>query len=516
MLSPPTGRSHRAPLDPARGQPGRRRRLLFCADGGFTLIEVMVAAVVLLAGVLALFGTLDSSVRAIASTRAREGATNLARTILEDAHTVPYAQVSPSSIEPELQAMAGLADASPAAGWQVIRNGVTYTITASECAIDDPKDGWGKHVIAGQNPFCKDPGEQEGSEDSQPEDLKRITVDVRWTALGRAPDVHQVTTLSAAGESVGLSASALTLASPHFGPASAPLVTSEPSSKELQFTVSSPKGTAALVWSVDGKRQAKPAIAESTTTWSFSWPIGALSDGSYVITAQAVNALGVTGPPISLSVILIRGAPTAPKSIVGGFNTVSVGGKATRVVELQWQANAERNVIGYRVYRPVGSGRELACPAGMEVLSVSTSCTDFSPPSPKAANLTYQVVALFRQAQGEALSSEVSESPAATFAVTGGEPLPPGPNPPRGPLVLEHLADGSVSLKWSEPASGGPPVSFYRIYRGSSDYAGRYDITGSGSTTTYNDSDATVTHSYWVTAVGANLTESTPIGPVTG
>ena len=37
-----------------------------------------------------------------------------ARQILEDARTIPFAQMSPGSIKPELQAMPGLADASGA------------------------------------------------------------------------------------------------------------------------------------------------------------------------------------------------------------------------------------------------------------------------------------------------------------------------------------------------------------------------------------------------------------------
>ena len=56
----------------------------------------------------------------------------------------PYAQLSPTAITGELQAMNGLADASPAAGWQVMRRAsegqaaITYTVTVQECAIDDP------------------------------------------------------------------------------------------------------------------------------------------------------------------------------------------------------------------------------------------------------------------------------------------------------------------------------------------------------------------------------------------
>ncbi len=492
-------------LPPPNAAPRSRSRVR--SEDGFTLIEVLIAAVVLVLGTTALFGLLDTSMAAISATRAREGATSVARSIVEDARTIPYAQISPGAIEGQLQSMTGLSDASPAAGWQIIRNGVTYTVTSTECSIDDPKDGFGVH----DSSFCAE-SSTEGSEDSQPADLKRITVDVRWTAQGRSPDVHQVGVLTAAGASVGLSATGLKLSSPIVSAPTAPVITLEPPGNELRFTVTAPSGTTAMRWALDGVKQTVAPTLESGTTWTFSWSIAGLSDGSYQVAAQAVNASGVVGPPVSIAVTLIRNTPAAPKGIVGGFNTVFAEGVAKPVVELQWQPNAERNVIGYRVYRP---GKELACPTSSATLSLATSCIDFSPPPTNATNLTYEVVALYRKAEGQALSTAVSEGPAGLFTVTGGSPPPAGPNTPGAPLTLEHLSGGAVKLTWSAP-KGGTSVAFYRIYRGSTDYTSRYDITANGSTTTYTDTNATVTHSYWVTAVSTNLTESAFLGPVSG
>jgi Tfp pilus assembly protein PilV len=62
-------------------------------------VEVLIAASILAVGLIGLLGLLDASVKASAATRGREGATNLAREILEDAHTIPYAQIVPTSIE---------------------------------------------------------------------------------------------------------------------------------------------------------------------------------------------------------------------------------------------------------------------------------------------------------------------------------------------------------------------------------------------------------------------------------
>jgi type II secretory pathway pseudopilin PulG len=481
------------------------------SDAGFTLIEVLIGAVVLIVGIATLFGLLDASVKASYQTRAREGATNLARQILEDARTIPYAQINPTSITEQLQAMNGLADSSEAPGWQISRRGITYTVTVSECSIDDPKDGLGVH----DSTFCKDPGEKEGTEDAQPADLKRITVDVKWTAIGRSPDVRQVSTLTAAGEGVGLSASSLQLSAPKVSAPAAPVVITEPAGNLLTFTFTAPSSTTGTIWSLDGVRRAsEPTLEKGTTTWTFTWNIAGLSDGLYKVTVQAVDASGVVGPPLTIPVTLIRGAPSAPKVTAGGFNTVNVAGSAKKVVELQWQANSERNVIGYRVYNP---SNKRVCPAEESTLSLALSCIDLNPPAPTETKLTYTVVALYRKAEkiSELLSEKVSEGAVASFTVAGGEPPPPGPNVPASPLTLAHNADGSVTLSWSAP-KGGPAVSFYRIYRGGTNYNERYDVTASGAVTTYTDTDAAGEHSYWVTAVGSNLTESPFLGPVAG
>jgi hypothetical protein len=495
---------------------------------GLTLIEVLMASIILVVGLTALFGLVDNSVKASYSTRAREGATNLARQILEDAHTIPYSQIAPSSITEQLQAMQPAGAQVSSSPWKISQRGVTYTVKVSECPIDDPKNGLGKHLnSAGENVFCKDPGEKEWeaseaaegkTEDPQPENLKRITVDVTWVAKGRSPDVRQVETLTAAGEAVGLSAYNLQLSAPIMSSpwtSTAPVIT-EPALTQLVFTVSSPKGTTAMIWSLEGNRQSPaPTQTEKEGTWTFSWPLTGVSDGTYKVTAQSVNATGVIGPPVTIAVTLVRGTPAAPKGVLAGFNTINVGGSPKQVIELQWQANAERNVIGYRVFRP--PTRELACPESSATLSLSVKCIDFNPPKGNASNLTYEVVALYRKAgskAGEPLSETVSEGPATALTVTGGEPPPAGPNAPET-LKLDKNADGSVTLSWSLP-KGGAEVAFYRIYRGSTNYTSRYDVTGSGTATSYNDTDATEEHSYWITAVGKNLTESPFLGPVKG
>lgn len=466
-----------------------------------------MAAAILAVGLIGLLGLLDTSVKASASTRAREGATSLAREILEDARTIPYAQIIPTSIESQLQAMEALADHSSASGWQIERRGFSYTVAVKECAIDNPKDGLAE---THGSTFCE--GQESwktgGAVDTAPEDLKRITVEVSWTIQKRTSTVKQVSTLTAAGQAVGLTATNLEITSAYNkvlsnSTSTTPIVT-EKETKALTFSVTFPEGTSAIIWSLEGAKQEELTPSSKATSLTFSWTINEsakgiyVSDGTYQVAAQTVDSTGVIGPPISIPVRLIRGTPAAPKEIVGGFNTVFSGGVETEVGEIQWKANTERNVIGYRVYGP---GNELICPESLETLSTSTACTDFHV-SGKPVERPYTVVAIYRNQY-----EEVTQSPSSSLTIKRTEST--APNAPTN-LVATKNADGSVTLKWTAPASGTAPA-FYRIYRGSTSYTSRY---GETTLTEYKDTDATTTHEYWVTAVSSSLTESPFLGPV--
>lgn len=492
------------------------------SERGFTLFEVLIAAVVLAIGLLGLFGLLDTSVKATASTRAREGATNLARQIIEDARTIPFAQLSPSSLVSQLQEMKGLENATPGSTWTIVRResgtqkAITYTVSAEECSIDDPKDGYGIH----DSTFCKGSGvnEQEGKEgeanfDQTPIDFKRVTVNVTWSAQGRPSEcsstracVHQVAMISSAGEAVGLSASELKLLTPppKVTSVTEPVITPEGAQElgtpeELTFSVSAPKGSTAVRWSLEGVAQSPAPTLKEGTTWTFKWKIQGISDGTYQVSAQAITTTGVLGPPVTISVTLIRSAPAAPKGVKAGFNEVYVAGVKKQVAELEWEANSERNVIGYRVYRPGASPTSLACPESTGTLSAALSCIDFASPNAEA---TYSLAALYRNANGE-----VAEGAKATVKLAW--PAPAAPNAPTE-LEAKKNEDGSVTLTWKAPKEG-TAVAFYRIYRGSTNYTSRYDTAAASS---YTDNDAVTTHEYWVTAVSSSMRESAFTGPV--
>jgi hypothetical protein len=168
-------------------------------------------------------------------------------------------------------------------------------------------------------------------------------------------------------------------------------------------------------------------------------------------------------------------------------------------------------VIGYRVYNP---SNELVCPSSPETVTLQVSCIDFltAPKAPKLsdANLTYSVVALYRGFEKEALSKNVSQGPAGTRALSK---TPQAPNEMKVALKAEKTPEGSVILKWEAPV-GGAPVAFYRIYRGSKDYTGRY-ATVAAAKTEFTDTNTETAHEYWVTAVSESMTESPFLGSVT-
>ena len=119
------------------------------SEQGFTLIEVMVAATLLVVGVLGVVSMLDTANQASSRTKAREGATNLAREAIEAARAVPFPELTPTRTEDEIQAQPGLADSSADAGWNVTRRGILYTLVPNVCSVDDgtvATDGFGNHT----------------------------------------------------------------------------------------------------------------------------------------------------------------------------------------------------------------------------------------------------------------------------------------------------------------------------------------------------------------------------------
>lgn len=371
------------------------------AESGFTLVEVMVAALILFTGVSGTLALVDGANSATSSAKEVEGATNLAREITEQSRSLSYGSVTPASLAAQLQlASPDLASTSPAPDWTVNRRGIVYRVEVAVCSIDDPKDGSGAPTAG---VFCPNLGPTSTlASDPVPEDSKRVSVAVSWQRGGAARRyVRQVVTLSPRGAD-GPGVASLVAKTPVFPDPAAPVVASA-AVTGVTFEVTADPRATSVVYSVDGVDRG--TATKSGGVWTFTLSLSGWTDRSYEIGARA-SAGEVAGNTYIIPLVLNRYPAAPPSGLVAGVNKVYVGGTETLVTELDWVANSEANVVGYRAYRPNGS---VVCPTGSAALSPeSTSCTDFSP-----ANGRYSVVAVYKDATGT-----LRESAPATAALS--------------------------------------------------------------------------------------------------
>lgn len=453
-------------------------------ERGFTIVEMMIAVVVLLVGALGTVAMLDTANKRSRSAEDRQNATALTRQVVEAAKGIPYRDVAPGAIVGRLRqddAITGVS-ASP---WRVERDNTTFTIQVEVCWLDERADGLGSRAPGN---FCSGTPAG-GSADGNSIDHKRITVVTSWDNSSGKGSVRQATLVSARG---GLDAPGVTtvrLVTPIASPITDVATTS------ATFEVTTEAGTAAVVWSLDGTQQ--DAISGAGTTWNFTWALPP-ADGVYDVSAQAFDTAGLGGEVRSVTVVVNRYPPAAPEDMVAVRNN--------GIVETRWSGSSERDVIGYRVYRQAAGGAaEVVCN-----FTAETTCIDGTPPARTSAALDYWVVAIDRDAQDQ----DREGAPSARVDVNA-------PNEPPSPpvdLILSIDVDGNSVLTWTPPAvpdADGDPVE-YVIYRDGTAIADRYDQVP-GSQTTYTDTGrGAAPHDYWVVTVDDHFTESTPIGPVSG
>lgn len=522
-------------------------------EHGYTLIEVMVAALVLVSGMLAVLTCITQAESATYSTQSRTNATAIIREIIEASRGVPYDQLVTPTLVSVVQSKAGLGDAQLGVpGWQIKSANSVYTVSVGVCSVDDPRDGTGNHEAGlfcasgstGTTPAqCKDllsvsglialPGAGAtaaavaglgdcgldvnadgqvdglvntsatvcvgtcavGGVDPNPDDLKRVVVLVRWDRGLGARYVLQGTTI----------------ANP--GLAGAPAITSISTSQSLPVTSSAVTslpvtGTtssvpAAVQAYLDGT--AVGAATQSGANWNYSWALGSVSagaqpgsgevvDGSYLVGLKATDAHGQFGQARALTVILNRRAPYPPQGLLAGRN----GG----AVDLEWEPNPERDIVLYRGYRWTGAAWTKVCE------TTTTACQDSSPPP--VGTPGYTVVALDKDAAGA--QREGAQATTATVPLLN--------TPPNAPTnLVATTSGGNTVLTWTAPAVADPDVGdsidHYVIYRDGTSYFDRYDRTGSGTQTTWTDTrTGGQVHTYVVKAVDTHLAESTALGPV--
>lgn len=126
------------------------------SDVGLSIVEVVVATLILLVGALGMLAVVTTGLASTAQTNARDGATNLARDLVERARQVSYEKTSltdaPKSLTDTLPTSDAVA-AMTGSRYRITRRGVSYTVTIRACSIDDPSDGAG----IGDATFCDAP-----------------------------------------------------------------------------------------------------------------------------------------------------------------------------------------------------------------------------------------------------------------------------------------------------------------------------------------------------------------------
>jgi prepilin-type N-terminal cleavage/methylation domain-containing protein len=523
-----------------------RARLLH-DQRGFTIIEVMVAAALLLTGLVGTLTMIEGASKTTTTTKAREQGIGLQRELLEAARGIPYEQLVATSIVPRVQAVAGLADQNLGPGWTIRRRGVTYTVSMGVCSVDDAGDGTGTRdpgtfcatgagsanasacitalgrtgSIQGDGASgnvvgdcgidldldgevdnllgCGAAGCAGAGTDSNPDDYKRIVSLVRWDRGTGTRFAVQAETIP----NPGVSASpAITSLTPSIGGLA---VTGQvTSATSIRFDAVTSTTPSAVAWSLDGTP--KGTAAGTGTAWNFTWALGSVSstgtpnsgeilDGSYIVSTKAFNSYAFGGAPRAKTVVLNRRIPYPVRNFSGGRNGSNV--------EFEWTPNSERDIEGYKVFRVNSNGDQVVC-----ILTQKTFCQDTNPP--QGTNVTYYARAFDKDAAGTLRQGDASATHLVT--TTNNPPSPPAS------LTASFQASGNAVLSW--PASPGDPdsgdsIDHYNIYRDGSTYADRYDRTATGSILTFTDTKTGGTiHTYWITAVDTQHAESVVVGAV--
>ena len=454
-------------------------------ESGYSLIEVLIAIVLLTVGVLGTVALVDNANLRTSDTKGREGATSLARELIETSRTVPFNNITPADLQPELTAKPGLADTDGAAGWQVERRNFTYTITYTACTIDDGSDRYGT-AASHDATYC--PGAvsapSPSGADRNPADFRRVVFRLAWNDSRGEQQMEQSALIN----------------STYRGPAVNSIESSVDgtifSGSSVDFDAALSSRANNVKWFVDGRLEGD--AAGSNTSWSWTWDLGiactptAIQDGTYFVSAAAYDRNGATGGPLSRSVSVNRCAPSAPTAVVGGRNWGSV--------EITWAANPEPDVIGYDVFR----GGVRACSTD----SVSdTTCRDTTAPSSSPA--VYTVVAYDTGPTGRRAGA--NSLPLTVLPACGGAPCN---RPPNAPDVT--ASNGTLTIEAPNPDDPdvGDGIDFYRIYRSDSAATpsgpgARYDVVeNDGATVTWTDPNPGAGYRYWVAAVDENYSES--------
>ncbi len=532
----------------------RTSRSRFTDDRGFTLVEVMVAVVLLVVGALGVITMVTGANAQTAVTKSREGATNLSREVIDAARGVDYDSLTSSAIVPALQGEPGLADSEPStSGWQINRRGVVYTIASLPiCIIDGQADGYGSHPTSSDPaaaPYCS--GQTTGTKDPNSDDFRRMDVTITWAVGSRSYSLRDTTLIINPSGGLGPSVKSLCRTETSIDSACPATVLPSvigptPETTSLNFlALTSVADTS--TWTIDDGsnpvdvNSSNPS-APSGTAWNYTWSIGKPAsegdyacgqnvdwtlDGNYIVSAQAISGIGANGVPGQLkpyTVTLNRSFPYRVCGLDGGFDQMpdpQPDGHPT-AVDLEWTQNHERDIVGYRVYRILGgsdTSDTLICDTTNAtafpytstgcVCTSQTACLDTSPRD-TTDTVSYRVTAVDRDLNGNLRDSDTQYQ--STIDVDQGPDTAPVFDPGG---VTETISNGEPQLTW-QPAtdSDGDPILYYRIYRNGTAYINRYNAVP-GTVTSFTDANPSASgDTYYVTAVDSRYDESNPVQAV--
>jgi prepilin-type N-terminal cleavage/methylation domain-containing protein len=474
-------------------------------SSGFSLIEVMIAALIVVIGAGAAFSLIDNANRAVSFNSARIGSTNLSRELAEYARGTDYDRLQPDQVVAALRAHGTIAGTLSGGAWKVERRGVTYTIATSVCTFDDPKDGLS--ATPPPNPCPAAAAVAGAPQEVNPDDFRKVTFTMSWTARGRAGQTTQSALIVNPNGGLG---PRITKFDPPPNQITADSIPWGPAPQQL---ISDP--AAAVHWTTDDLNNGD--AAGGPTGWGFTWELGPrfstttpwVHDGTYTVEAQAFDARGVPGEAKIVTVHINRGAP-------GEVSGLRVGYNATRnVVDMRWNRYDERDLQGYVVEREMDGTVTQVCPSVGD-LQQGLSCTDPGPIS--ATGAIYRVYAADCENLKTSLNCKRRGLPPATPPLVKPPANADEGTAPQAPTGLSAtVVDGKPTLAWTAPDAGpNGPILFYRIYRDTgTGIADRYDetVTDAPSYTDPNPGSTTA-HLYWVTAVDQRFNESAPSLPV--
>jgi prepilin-type N-terminal cleavage/methylation domain-containing protein len=516
-------------------------------ESGFTLIEVVVAMTIIVVGALGTLMLVDRANSSTSKTRTRQTATGLMRDLLETAQGLPYTSVAPDTIAATLQGKGFGDDVAGTAGWQVIRGGTTFTVTASVCTVDDASgDGSGVHPAG--STYCSDSAA--GTGDPNPDDYKRVTVTITAPASLSVPAVTQTTVVGAnrvsnvasAGSSAQNPVTGLVITSPttlyngQIAPCSNATLCTFPAAttasvapKSISFQATTASSAPKFRFYVDGQAMTTLSGPGQTFNWTWNLPDGQ-PDGVYTVAAQAYDSTVsvAQGEPKLLTITINRYKPdgTAYAVPLAGRNPLfSSVPEVETYPSSSGTARVDRDVTGFNfwVYQGNSSSGTMWCTTS----AVDKRwCADTLAPNNNSQR-QYAIAPVGLNPDGSALEGTISGK-SADINVSNTRP-----NPPTGVGVTRN---GTIAtINWTVPSGSGDPdsgdcVLFFRVYsKPSGDasswvYDNRVGRTAFGNPVAPCGDDATETSTdiilseangsakqYRVTAVDRHMAESTMV-----